>query len=346
MVNCELTTGLLPWLLNDSLDGDERRLVEEHLAACAGCRRELAETRDVLHLYATHLPVAALVAYAEGAVPAGTPAAERIDPEAVAAHLDQCAGCREELALVRESREALSREGGPAQPAVTAFDRAIRRRRPAPWRRGLALAASLTLLVVASAGWLYAGWLADERADRVAVLERRLEEAAPAGAGGAGDLESLQREVAAAAARAAELEARLDEAGAELGRTAERLARLEVEGGGLRGGATVSFLVAPEVLRGGPADEPVQEVPAAPGQAVFFLDLAQVPAEQGPFAVRVVDREGRTLLEHGGLTALTTRLGRQLTVIVPTAGLPAGSLTLHLAAGGRELAALPFRLTR
>ena len=34
---------LLPWYLNDTLSRAERRAVEEHLGACAGCRQELEE---------------------------------------------------------------------------------------------------------------------------------------------------------------------------------------------------------------------------------------------------------------------------------------------------------------
>jgi len=36
---------LLPWYLNDTLSRAERRAVEEHLGACAGCQEELDELR-------------------------------------------------------------------------------------------------------------------------------------------------------------------------------------------------------------------------------------------------------------------------------------------------------------
>lgn len=36
---------LLPWLVNDTLEGEERRRVEEHVRSCLRCRREVEELR-------------------------------------------------------------------------------------------------------------------------------------------------------------------------------------------------------------------------------------------------------------------------------------------------------------
>lgn len=36
---------LLPWMVNDRLDGDERIWVEQHIAGCSDCQRELVELR-------------------------------------------------------------------------------------------------------------------------------------------------------------------------------------------------------------------------------------------------------------------------------------------------------------
>lgn len=38
---------LLPWVANDSLEGEERRVVETHLASCLACRRELDRLREL-----------------------------------------------------------------------------------------------------------------------------------------------------------------------------------------------------------------------------------------------------------------------------------------------------------
>jgi hypothetical protein len=45
---CNRTLLALPWLLNGSLEAEERRAVREHLIACPDCRAELARTRAVL----------------------------------------------------------------------------------------------------------------------------------------------------------------------------------------------------------------------------------------------------------------------------------------------------------
>jgi len=46
--HCHRTTLALPWLLNGSLEAEERREVREHLIVCARCREELARTRQAL----------------------------------------------------------------------------------------------------------------------------------------------------------------------------------------------------------------------------------------------------------------------------------------------------------
>ncbi len=38
---------LLPWLVNGTLEGDERRFVEQHVAGCSECRTELKILQDI-----------------------------------------------------------------------------------------------------------------------------------------------------------------------------------------------------------------------------------------------------------------------------------------------------------
>ena len=40
---------LLPWLVNDSLQGRERQAVQAHATSCIICRRELAELEVLQH---------------------------------------------------------------------------------------------------------------------------------------------------------------------------------------------------------------------------------------------------------------------------------------------------------
>lgn len=58
----EMASGLLPWLLNDSLDEDEKLAVLEHARACVICRRELSDLerlRDSITQTSAALPIPA-----------------------------------------------------------------------------------------------------------------------------------------------------------------------------------------------------------------------------------------------------------------------------------------------
>lgn len=125
-MECEAVRERLPWLLNRSLQPDERAAVESHLAGCPGCRAELAETRRAAGLFDTHLPPSTLVDLAWDrplvAFDAGT----------VRRHLDGCASCADELELLRESRRTAESDQAPFRLAPSVM-------------RPLALAASLVL---------------------------------------------------------------------------------------------------------------------------------------------------------------------------------------------------------
>lgn len=175
-MNCQIAIELLPWLLNGTLETDERRQLLEHLGTCPECRAELARTREAGALYLSdperfefpatssaatpnHPSAADLVAYAEGLAPSG------LDRRTLEDHLASCPTCSEELSLVRGGRTALfgepvhaaadgrtssdpsHREDGAEHDNVLSGPWSIRR-----WR-GLAAAASLAFLV-SSTGWI------------------------------------------------------------------------------------------------------------------------------------------------------------------------------------------------
>lgn len=48
------TDRLLPWYVNDTLDEDERRQVEQHLVECVHCQQEVSWLRDVGEQFAAH----------------------------------------------------------------------------------------------------------------------------------------------------------------------------------------------------------------------------------------------------------------------------------------------------
>ena len=47
MIDCEQVRELIPWYVNGTLPGDEAAAVAGHIAQCADCRQELAQTLQV-----------------------------------------------------------------------------------------------------------------------------------------------------------------------------------------------------------------------------------------------------------------------------------------------------------
>lgn len=342
------TVERLPWLVNGTLDADERREVEEHLADCASCRRELAATREAFDLYSAHLPPELLTAYAEapdaeswkvGGGPDGPGAV--VERDVVEAHLDHCNDCRDDLALVRESRAALgldTRSTGTSAPGeaeastpVLPFtpDRrtagdvdpsappvAIPGPRRWPW---VALAASILLALVTAGLWWTASQQLDQRQARVEILEQRLadlqqaleDEDAAAGATDPGaapgaiaaeDVEAMERLVA-------EMEDRLAALEGSLASERQQVAQLQDE---LAAGRRFELddddvMLVRELYQGVVrGDEPAaDELPVVDTDrrklVVFEITLEGEVAEQEAVPYRVVDAGG-TVLRRGELT--------------------------------------------
>ncbi|MEM9558002.1 MAG: zf-HC2 domain-containing protein [Acidobacteriota bacterium] len=156
-MSCTHVQDLLPWFANGSLDEEERRQVETHLAGCAACRSTLADIVALGHAASQHLPIDLLLDLADGAELAAA------DAERIRDHLAACPTCRAELAWARLEDEP---------PAPLAFPDERRppdppghqpRTRSSPWR---ALAA--TVLVALSTAWLmtWEPWSSSSELDR------------------------------------------------------------------------------------------------------------------------------------------------------------------------------------
>jgi hypothetical protein len=154
-MQCEQAVGLLPWLLNGSLEPDERRALEKHLGGCAACRKELEQTRRAAAVYGAHLPSAEI-----GALAWERPLSE-VDPEIARRHLESCEGCAEGLRLARESRALEEGTGAPASAPWAARPRAA-------WRSPL-LATAACLALVSAGAWI----LASRRATSLVEAELR-----------------------------------------------------------------------------------------------------------------------------------------------------------------------------
>jgi anti-sigma factor RsiW len=148
-MNCDQAIEILPWLLNDSLQAQEREEVRRHLETCSRCREALAETQGAWRIFGQHLPSEALVALAYGEAPTD------LDPALAERHLASCPQCAAELEMATLSRRLEEEDkiavfpGKPRrQPQETGSYRG--------WRgwRATALAASLAGLVAVS-GWVH-----------------------------------------------------------------------------------------------------------------------------------------------------------------------------------------------
>ncbi len=328
-MTCDEAAQLLPWLLNDSLDAGERREVTAHVAACAACRRALAESRFALAAAGTHLPGEALAAVAFGE------AAPGLDPAVVEEHLAACPQCAADLELARTSR-ALADEGValfPRRPEAA----------PAPARtagswRAAAVAAGLAAVVTAG-GWI-ASW------QEVEELRAGAGAAAGIAAGGAPAPAPVGGEAAASDARVAELTAEVDRlrTAAKEREAAERAARQEAEdllerlaraesggapagGGGPQVNTVIADLLPPgmDVVRGTGEAGRVIQVPANAGGVTFVVTLPD-SARFRDHAVELRNAAGEVLWSARGLVAtdgtLTFHLERRQ--------LPRASYTLDL----------------
>ena len=324
MVSHDDLRGMIPWLLNGTLDGDERRQVLEHLAGCAACKQDLADTRLAAEIFDQHPPAAALVALAWDETPEG------IDPGFLAGHLEICASCAAELEMARMSRRF--EEDGRIAPLV---------RRPKPaadtpvWRgwKAAALAASLAGAVAAN-GWFQASRLAGS-------LERKLAGQVEAPAAGA-----TPGAETAEAARARQLAAELDQKLREVEGQAATLRAQEKE---LRGrldemaqartapqpvGRIENLQPLGDVVRGGEAGG--APTLAARTSTVLLLDAAHAETHSG-HAVDIVDAAGRAVWSAAELP----RDGKNSLYVLslPAGALATGSYTIRVygtGAAGRE----------
>jgi hypothetical protein len=327
--NCDDVRGMLPWLLNGTLTDDERQQALRHLATCATCRRELADTRLAAEIFDQHPPAEAILALAWDETPRG------IDPAFLEEHLAGCPRCAAELELARMSRRL---EDDDKIVPLT------RRATPATgWRgwKSAALAAGL-VGVVAFAGWF-------QTAGQVRTLEERLADrtVAPAPPVAGGQAPSTSSEDAARAQQlAAELEQRLKE-------VEQQAATLRAQEKDLRGrldqlaGTSPakpapqinswagSLMPSADVARSNERREP-EEVPGRT-YATLLLTPAH-PETHREHVLEIVDATGKVVSTTSGLSRNDDGY---FSLTLPPGTLPAGAYTLRvygLTDGRREAA--------
>ncbi len=294
--NCDDVSGILPWLLNGTLDDDERRQVLQHLATCETCRQDLAATRLAAEIFDQHPPAEAILALAWDETPRG------IDPGFLDEHLAGCPRCAAELELAQMSRRLeeddrivpLKRRIAPApapEPATT-------------WRgwKTAALAAGLAG-VVAFGGWL-------QTAGRVHTLEEQLAERpaasapapAPSAAGGSGGDSARAQQLAAELAQLKEAEektARLRAQEQELREKLDQLAEARPATPTPQINSWAETVTpSADVVRGNRSAEPT-EVPAR-AYATLLLTSAH-PKTYREHAVEIVNAAGKVVWNAAGL---------------------------------------------
>lgn len=325
--NCDDLRGMLPWLLNGTLKEDERQQVLRHLASCESCRRDLADTRLAFEMFDQHLPAEAIVALAWGETPPG------IDPALVEEHLASCPRCATELELARTSRGLEEDERiVPLKPRTAPAPVPARSTGWGGWKAA-ALAAGLAG-VVASAGWL-------QTAGRVQTLEERLAERpaaeapvpAPPVAGGS-------TEEAAEAQRIAALEKQLQQANEAMTtqqgqiEQLEKLAQARPAPPAPRINAAVAQIQpTTDVVRGGQAGP--QRIPAG-SQTTLLLGAAHVETHR-EHALEILDTSGKVVWKTAGLALNADYSAYTLTLEPGT--LPKGTYTVRaygIAEGGKR----------
>ncbi len=342
IMDCEQASERLPWLLNGTLEPEERRQVRAHVAGCEACRRALEETRFAWQVFDEHLPAEALTALAADEEPAG------IDRGFAARHLAECPQCAAELEMVRASRALLENEGVATLP--------VQRARPARegWRgwRSAALAAGLAGLVAAT------GWY-DSSRDLRSLAARQEPAPVPAPSAGAAGPGSEVRGSAEPgdvgdvgdAGRLAALEAenrRLSQANQE---AAERIARLEEAPAEPVPAASATRIAAVNTLVVDVYPDTVVRGEESGGNRIELADSADLytlllhPPGEAPARAElaIVDAGGREVWKSAGLVKssaddYTVTLGRGL--------LAPGAYTVRLyAAGNRGTPIATFPLT-
>lgn len=298
-MNCERVAELLPWLLNGTLDEPTRDAMDTHVAACPHCQRERSDTDFALDAFGRHVTPEELVEYAFGRP------IDRADTETIESHLASCDACRDQLALVRESRNLMAIEGETRTPAIApvAWHARLRSSIPLPLAAGLVLAT------------LIGSWTWTRR--EALVSEARLAEYRQ-GAGQVAGLEAeLQQQRRRLADAGAELRQQHDRATSERAALESRLNALAVPQ------ADVPVVeIYPIALAERDGRRQINDIDLSPAAASVTLILnAQARSSSTRYGLDLVDGQGRIVW---GARGVTRRAADEYTLTLPAALIPPG----------------------
>ena len=287
-MTCEQAIELLPWLLNGTLEPQEREEVRQHLRTCERCRQALPETQTAWRLFDEHLPTETLIALAYGETPDG------LDPAAVERHLASCSQCAAELELARMSRRLEEDDKVALFPGPRS--REVKSGESRKWRSA-ALAAGLAG-VVALSGWIHSARQLDLASDRLAEAGqtdgRPVAPATPPPAAPGGGDPTLREQLAATQAQMERLEALQKQSAEAVTQAQEQLAQFQQERERLlrpQANTWVGDLGNPDVVRG---DDSTRTIPADRFAQIILPPGKEegLPAER---SVEILDAAGKAV---------------------------------------------------
>jgi hypothetical protein len=290
-MTCDQAIELLPWLLNGTLEPQEREEVRQHLRTCERCREALPETQTAWRLFDEHLPTEALIALAYGEVPEG------LDPSSAERHLAACSQCAADLELARMSRRLEDDDNVALFPGPRS--QGVKNGESRKWRSA-ALAAGLAG-VVALSGWVHSARQLDLTSDRLAAAARetggRAEAPAtpPPAAPGGGD-QALREQLAATQAQMERLEAIQKQSDEAITQAQQQLAQFQRE----RGPRINSFtedLGNPDAVR---AEASREQIPAD-RDAHLLLQRSKDEGLPESREIQILDRAGKVVWQDTGL---------------------------------------------
>jgi hypothetical protein len=287
-MTCDQAIEFLPWLLNGTLEPQEREEVRQHLRTCERCQEALPETQIAWRLFDEHLPTEALIALAYGEVPEG------LDPSSVEQHLAACSQCAAELELARMSRRLEDEEN----VAVFPGPRKVMSGDSRGWRSA-ALAAGLAG-VVALSGWIHSARQLDLTSDRLAAASRdagsRAEAPATPPPAAPSEDPALREQLAAVQTQLEQFKALQEKNDEAVTQAQERLAQLQRE----RGPRINSFMVDlsnSDAVRG---EDSRERVPAD-RDAQLYLQRSKDESLPAGREVQILDRAGKVMWQGAGL---------------------------------------------
>lgn len=309
-MNCQRLAEILPWLLNNTLEPSEQRLVLVHLADCKRCREELQEAAFAGAVYQQHVPEQELVDYAFGQATAG------LEHELIQGHIANCASCAEQVAMVNESRglmEAPETVAPFQQPASPPLVRSNPRWSARAWQYGAIAAGLMGLAALAGLWW---NWQQTKDLRSTLAKEQR----------------ARQEQVVRLEAENEQLRqaSKSPETAGPKGPDQQEIARLQ---------ARVRELSAPQVnipvlevfpqelaVRTGQAEVNQLHIPRR-AKTVSLILNSQSRTESKSYSLEILDSHGNVALSQAGLMRHSTG---DYTVSIPTELLPSGNYTFNV----------------